>query len=152
MDYAPANPLQPLTNLKTCEDASPEACVKAVAGYAYDLQAAHYLDTWEAATAERRGFRFVFCEKAPPYGVSVVELHAGNDDADWMVTAFDKAREARRIWGRCLATNQWPGYPARIAEIGAPAWHVSRWENPAKPDADTLTRAAAWQAPIGDPA
>lgn len=155
IDYAPDDVLQPLYDVKTCDDASPEACIRAVTGYGYDLQAAFYLDVWHAATLQKRGFRFVFIEKAPPYGVSVIELHRGDDDADWMTAAHDKAAEARRIWGECLRTGRWPGYPAQVAVVGAPVWHVQRWEDrraAGKPSAQTLSRAAAWQAPHGDAA
>lgn len=124
IDNAPADPRLPLYDLKSTEDASPEACIRSVVNYGYDVQTAHYLAVWQAATGERRKMRFVFVEKTAPFEVSVVELHsADNDDADWMLTAHSKAGEARRIWCECLAADQWPGYPARVAVIGAPAWH-----------------------------
>ena len=157
VDNAPADPRLPLYDLKTIEDASPESCIRSVVAYGYDVQAAHYLATWRAATGEKRKMRFVFVEKSPPFEVSVVELHsAENDTADWMVTAYAKAAEARRIWGECLSTGQWPGYPARVAVIGAPAWHNQKWADrevgapvTRKPDAETLARATAWQQPQG---
>ena len=155
IDYAPADPRLPLIDIKTCEDASPEACVRSVASYGYDVQAAHYLATWEAATSERRGFRFVFIEKSPPHEVSVVDLHAGDDDADWMLTAHDKAREARLLWGDCLRSGQWPGYPSQVAVIGAPAWRTQQWaDRPRRADPSPKVLAAAhrWQAPHGDAA
>lgn len=155
VDYAPSDPRQPLIDIKTCEDASPAACVRSVAGYGYDVQAAHYLDVWRAATGERRGFRFVFIEKSPPHEVSVVELHQGDDDADWMLTAHDKAREARLLWRDCLSTGQWPGYPAAVAVVGAPAWHAQKWADrprAEKPSPETLAAAHRWQAPHGDAA
>lgn len=142
IDYAPDNPLEPLWDLKTCEDASPDACIRSVTGYGYDLQAAHYLDTWFAATLQKRGFRFAFVEKAPPYGVSVIELHAGDDDADWMLAAHDKASEARRLWGACLRTGHWPGYPAQVAVVGAPTFHVQKWEDRRAAGRPSPSRAA----------
>lgn len=157
VDNAPADPRLPLYDLKTTTDASPEACVRAVAAYGYDVQAAHYLATWKAATGEDRRFRFVFVEKEAPHEVSVVELlNAPGDDADWMHDAHAKAAEARRIWGECLAADQWPGYPAQVALIGAPIWHRKKWEDREtgmpvahKPTSQTIARAQAWQAPEG---
>jgi hypothetical protein len=157
VDNAPADARLPLYDLKSTEDASPEACIRSVVAYGYDVQAAHYLSVWEAATGERRKMRFVFIEKAAPFEVSVVELHNAPDDpADWMLTAYSKASEARRIWGECLTSNIWPGYPARVAIIGAPAWHNQKWADRAtgapisnKPDAATIARASAWQNPQG---
>lgn len=156
VDNAPADPRLPLYDFKTCEDASPEACVRHVANYGYDFQAAFYLDVWKAATGEDRRFRFVFVEKSPPHEVSVVELHDAPDhEADWMMTARSKTREARRIWRECLAANQWPGYPARVAIIGAPGWYNTAWAAreigapvfPTKPSAEALRKAMELQAP-----
>jgi hypothetical protein len=158
VDNAPADPRLPLYDFKTTTDASPEAVVRAVEAYGYDVQAAHYLDTWQAATGERRRFRFVFVEKEAPHEVSVVELHDAQDDpADWMATARSKAREARRIWGECLAADEWPGYPARVAVIGARSFHNQRWADretgmpvtTKKPTADALRAASQFMAPEG---
>lgn len=153
IDNAPADPRLPLYDLKSCEDASLEAVIASVARYGYDVQAAHYRDVWLTATGESRRFRFVFVEKAPPYEVAVVELHdKRGDEADWFDHAYAACRDARRIWGECLKSGTWPGYPPKVAVIGAPGWHVSRMDNraamrPQKPDEQTIERAAAWQAP-----
>ncbi len=169
VDNAPSDPRLPLYDLKTTTDASPEGAVKAVTGYGYDVQAAFYLDAWRAATGEARRMRFVLVEKTPPYAVAVVELYdheamvaagkttSGNEQSlasDWMIHARSKAAEARRIWGECLAANQWPGYPAQVAVIGQPGWHGAKWEGREigqpvikKPSGDTLLRAAQFQSP-----
>jgi hypothetical protein len=160
VDNAPLDPRLPLYDFKTTTDASPEGVVKAVAAYGYDVQAAFYLDTWRAATGEDRRFRFVFVEKEPPFEVAVVELYRKpGDEADWFDHANALARDARRIWGECLTSGQWPGYPARVAVIGAPGWHTAKMEARAmlkapsdKPTNETLARASAWQAPTGETA
>lgn len=143
-----------LVDLKTTEDASPDAIIRSVMSYGYDVQAAHYLDVWQAATGERRKMRFVFVEKAAPYGVSVVELHDSADsEADWMLTARSKAGEARRMWSECLAANIWPGYPAQIAVVGAPSFHNQKWADREVGSPvvtkEMIARAAAWQSPKG---
>ena len=146
----------PVYDLKTTTDASPEAVVRAVEAYGYDVQAAHYLDVLEAATGERRKMRFVFVEKNPPHEVSVVELRDEPDsEFDWMEDARSKAREARRIWRECTEAGQWPGYPAQIAIISARMFHRRRWEDRAigqpviadKPNAAALRAAREFQAP-----
>ena len=170
VDNAPADPRLPLIDIKSTTDASTDAVIASIARYGYDVQAAHYLDTWEAATGERRRFRFVFIEKEPPHEVAVVELYdheaavragratEGNEESlasDWMLDARSKAREARRIWGECLAADQWPGYPAQVAVVGAPSWHSKKWADreigrpviAQKPTAQSLAAAAAWQQP-----
>jgi len=158
VDNAPADPRLPLYDLKTTTDAHPDAIIRAVETYGYDVQAAHYLDTWEAATGEKRKFRFIFVEKTPPYACSVVQLHDDPDhEADWMLTARSKARECRRIWSECLAANVWPGYPAQVQIIGARGWDQKRWADKeigqpiiaAKPSAEALRSAAQFQKPEG---
>lgn len=156
IDYAPADASKPLYDIKTCEDASPDACARSVASYGYDTQARWYLDAWKAATGEDRRFRFVFVEKSPPHEVSVIELDANaENDTDWMLDAASKCSEARRVWRECLDANQWPGYPSRVALIGAPGWYRQSWAAreigqpviPSKPSAAALKAARAAQAP-----
>lgn len=154
IDNAPADPGRPLYDLKTTTDASPDAVIRAVETYGYDVQAAHYLDVWETVTGERRAFRFVFVEKDPPHEVAVVQLHDDpDDDADWMADARSKCREARRIWRECLEVGHWPGYPVQVAIIGARTFHRQRWADReigqpiTKPTQAALDRARAWQAP-----
>lgn len=146
-----------LIDFKTTTDASPEACMRAVCNYGYDVQARHYLDVWHAVTGEKRSFRFVFQEKEPPFEVSVVELMDDPSlDGDWMLDAASKIREARFLWQRGLKTGEWPGYPAKIARIEAPVWHRKAWADRAvqhtteqKPTAEAVARATAWQSPEG---
>lgn len=140
-----------LIDFKTTTDATPDACMRAAATYGYDVQIAHYLDVWHAITGERRRMILVFQEKDPPFEISVVELHSGDDDADWMASAYDKARMARVLWRRCLDRGEWPGYPRLVARVGAPTWHTAKWEN-RDPSRETLDRARKWQAPRGDAA
>jgi PDDEXK-like domain of unknown function (DUF3799) len=156
VDNAPSDPRLALLDLKTTTDASPEAVIRSVASFGYDRQLAFYRDVWEAATGERRKVRLVMVEKEPPYACSVVELYdKANDEADWFTQATAANREAIRIWGECLTSGHWPGYPARVAVIGAPGWHLTkmgdRAERAPKPSTETLARATAWQAPEGVP-
>jgi len=143
-------------DLKTCEDASTDAVIRAVERYGYDVQAAHYLATLEAATGQRRKMRFIFVEKSPPYEVAVVELYDDpSHEADWMTAARSKAAEARRIWAECLSSGDWPGYPRRVQIIGARGWEQARWEQkmaekpqqPDKPTREALRAAYEAQAP-----
>lgn len=155
IDSAPADPRIPLRDLKSCEDASPDACIRAVETYGLDVQAAHYLDVWKAATGEDRRFEFVFVEKTEPFEVCVVRLlDDPAAEADWMLSARSKIAEARRIWRECLEANHWPGYPRRIAIIGARSFYLQRWAEretgqpiPSKPSAAALRASHAAQAP-----
>lgn len=129
-------------DIKTTTDASADAVIRSVEAYGYDVQAAHYLATLEAATGQRRKMRFIFVEKMPPFEVSVIELHdAPGDESDWMVVARDQAAEARRRWVRCLRTNIWPGYPRAVQIVGARGWKQARWEQQAADRTDNPSPA-----------
>lgn len=142
-DNAPAG-VKYLLDLKTTAGSvHPDELVKAVVNMRYDVPAVHYPQVWNAATREERHMRFVFVSK--PAGekkknrlpqVGMVELYndgemrAASDyaqdemySADWIADATRDVERARRIFRRCLDTGEWPGYPARTALIGAPAWH-----------------------------
>lgn len=154
IDNAPADPRLPLYDLKTTTDASPEALAKTVATYGYDLQAAHYLAVWKAATGEDRRFRIIFVEKEAPFGVQVAELYRKpGDEADWFDHADALAADARRIWGECLTANRWPCYEPKVAIIGAPTWHLTKMEDRSgraamrKPSPEALAAAMKAQAP-----
>ena len=155
VDFAPADQRLPLVDFKTCEDASPEACRRSVESYGYDLQMAHYLAVWEAATGEKRSFLFVFQEKSPPHEIGVVRLLSSpGHSADWLEDGMQKAAFARETWGRCLAESQWPGYPGAIIEIGAAPYYRQKWQDTAARavvaksiSSETLDRASAWQKP-----
>lgn len=99
---------------------------------------------------------FIFTEKEGPYDCSVIDLDRDPvSEADGMGNARSGAIEARRLWRECTVNGNWPGHPARRATIGAPNWHVTKWERrglnrftAVSPD----TRAAVHedQKPIGE--
>ncbi len=152
IDNAPEDPGQPLYDFKTTTDASPEACTRAVLNYGYDVQAQFYREVWRAATGEDRGFRFIFQEKTPPFEVAVVEI-----DSEALEMAARKTRRAREIWGNCLRSDYWPGYPVGVQRVGLPAWFHERWldresaeaDHRRRVGADILDFAARWQSPQG---
>jgi hypothetical protein len=74
-------------DIKTCQDATPEAFAKTIASYRYDLQASHYLSGL-TSNGIGWGMRFVFIavETASPYRVRCYEMC--DDD-------FDKANDDR---------------------------------------------------------
>lgn len=94
IDYAPEDPRLPLWDLKSTTDASPEAVMRHVMTYGYDIQAAHYTEVWKAATGEERRFRFVFVEKDAPHECCVIELSSET----MMMMALKRTLRAREIW------------------------------------------------------
>lgn len=122
IDNVPLDARLPIYDFKTCENASPEACQKAILNYGYDVQAEHYRQVWQAATGEDRVFRFVFQEKTKPHEVCVIEL-----GADTLLIARKKIARAREMWGLCMQANQWPGYPLGVHRVDLPSWAIERW-------------------------
>jgi hypothetical protein len=150
IDNAPEDPSLPLYDFKTCEDASPEACIRAVMNYGYDVQAAHYVDCWKGATGETRAFRFIFQEKPRPHEICVIEL-----DYDAMVMGKKRITRAREMWRICTTQNHWPGYPAGVHQLPLPEFYQSKWleresaeaEHKQRTGADIIEAAHRWQSP-----
>lgn len=120
-DNVPADPALPIYDYKACEDSRPDACLKSILNYGYDVQAEHYLAVWKAATGEDRQFVFIFQEKPQPNEITLIRLSGSFRDVGQM-----RAARARHIWAECVSTNNWPGYPAGIHEVDAPAWLIER--------------------------
>lgn len=150
IDNVPLDARLPIYDFKTCENASPEACQKAILNYAYDVQAEHYRQVWHAATGEDRVFRFVFQEKSAPHEVCVIEL-----GADTLLIARKKIARAREMWGICMQNAQWPGYPLGVHRVDLPTWAIERWleresyeaDHKRQIGADILLAAMQLQAP-----
>lgn len=150
IDNAPADPRAPLYDFKTTMDASPEAAMRSIMNYGYDVQAAHYLDTWKAATGEDRLFRFIFQEKEAPYEVAVIEV-----GPDSLAMGRKKIRRAREMWVNCTEADNWPGYPAGVHRIELPEFFHSKWLERESVEADFKSRTGVdildasrqWQSP-----
>lgn len=121
LDNVPEPETRPILDFKTCEDASPEACLKAILNYGYDVQAEHYRAVWKAATGQDRPFVFIFQEKSAPYEVTLIKLSGSFEHY-----AQRRAAKARKIWGECIRSNNWPGYPIGMHEVDPPAWLIER--------------------------
>ena len=98
-----------IVDLKTTVNANPADFDRIAWTYLYEQQAAWYLD--EVARAgimpDEDRLLFVNVEKSPPYLVSVTEL-----DAEALRIGRERNREAIDTFARCIATGEWPGYPA----------------------------------------
>lgn len=86
--------------------------------HGYDLQATLALrGTRHLNLASRSIFVFLVQEIEPPYAVSLVSL-----SPEWLEIADEQLRTAMSLWKRCLRTNHWPSYPARVAYLDMPAY------------------------------
>lgn len=101
-----------VVDLKTCEDASPAAFARSVAGYRYHVQAAHYL----AGTQAKR-FLFVAVEKKAPHAVAVYEL-----DIESLTQGHSLRERDLQTYASCLEFGLWPGYPEQVQTLALPKW------------------------------
>lgn len=107
-----------VVDLKSTEDASPEAFAKSCANYRYHVQEAFYRDGVAAATGQvLKGFIFVVVEKSPPHAVACYRLQ------DWDVDLGRRIykRDLRRL-AECNWAQDFPGYSDKILRINLPAW------------------------------
>jgi len=101
-----------IIDLKTTQDASPQAFGKSVAQFRYHVQAAWY----QRITGINR-FIFIAVEKEAPFGVACYELDQqaidlGNEIIDSQLSLF---RE-------CQHLNSWPCYASTVQSLSLPAW------------------------------
>lgn len=111
-------------DLKTTVDASLREFEKSVARYQYDVQAAWYTDTYEAATGDTgSAFVFIAVEKGPPFLTAVYQL-----PLQWAEMGSVKAKRARQLFNACTLSNHWPGYPEEVQLLTPPTWTVYEFE------------------------
>lgn len=106
-----------LIDLKTAQDASPQAFARDVARYRYHVQAALYSDAAEIVSGQLPEFAFLVVEKTAPHAVAVYTLDAA---------ALDRGRELYRrdieTWRRCNEAGRWPSYSEGVATLSLPRW------------------------------
>ena len=110
-----------IVDLKTAQDASPDAFARTAANFGYHAQAAYYLDGLRRLgyCDEQAVFLFVVVEKTAPFGVAVYAL-----DDEAIEAGRTQYTEAWDLYRRCRAKNEWPGYPGsqRIETLSLPRW------------------------------
>lgn len=109
--------LKCLVDVKTCQDASREACSRLIFNYGYHCQLAFYKMLAEANGLPVESCVLIFVEKSAPHGVaayylSETALAAGQETAENLLDRYIT----------CSGRNQWPGYPDVISEISLPRW------------------------------
>lgn len=107
-----------IADLKTTEDASPEAFARSVAKYRYQVQGSYYSDGWTAATGQPvDSFLFVAVEKTPPFACAVYELDATALEYGRMLYQRDLMTLAQ-----CKCERRWPAYSDNIETLSLPRW------------------------------
>lgn len=115
--------------------ANPAAFSRTLFDKGYHLQAALYRRAVFKLTDVLPEFEFVVVETEPPYALSIVGL-----DPASLAFADEQLDHALAIWKRCLATNQWPGYPTRTAYAEVPGYLVAQWQERSYWDAELQAR------------
>ena len=127
LDMADAGLTTILDYKTTSGSARIEAATARLFGMGYHFQAAFYergLNVLQPENAGRRRFVFLFQEIEAPYACQLVEL-----DEATMTIARKQVMHAIALWRRCVADNQWPGYPAAVQRATMPAWLQQQWLN-----------------------
>ena len=112
------NQMTIMLDLKSAEDARPDAFMKSAWNYGYFHQHIWYRDCFEKATgAPPDLFLLAPFEKEPPYAVKLYE-----PAEDSLERASQDNRRALRLLADCLEKNQWPSYSTDIERLHMPAW------------------------------
>lgn len=114
-----------IIDLKTTDDATPEAFAKTIVNYKYHLQAAYYLDVVKSAGLQADHFIFAVIEKTPPFEMALYYLSPRTIEAGRVLY-----QSALETYASCLAEESWPGLPEEIMELEAPEWHLRKFGNP----------------------
>lgn len=108
-----------LVDVKTAAygKATKSAFEREAANYDYPMQAAHYIDGYEALTGKRVPFLFLVVEKEPPYMVRVFQLSEYDLEA-----GRERIREARRLFAD-YESNGYPDDSTDIHTLTLPGWY-----------------------------
>jgi len=106
----------------TSGSAHPDQIARNMFRDGWDIQAAFYIRGVKACCSVTPQFRFVVQETFTPYALSVLGL---NTDA--LGLANEKVERAIDVFGKCLNSGQWPGYPAFVCAAELPAWENHKW-------------------------
>lgn len=106
-----------IVDYKTTASADPDEFVRSAIRYGYHGQHAWYVDLAEMLDLGSLRMEFLLQEKEPPYLVAVVDL-----PPDMVTAGRARNREAIEVFARCLAADDWPGYPAETVTLTTPRW------------------------------
>ena len=105
----------------TGRDASPDTISRNVIDD-WEIQEAFYRRGLKKLTGNDAQFRFICQENTEPYALSVVGF---GPDYQWM--GDSKVEYAIRVFGKCLKSGSWPGYPDRVCFPILPKWAEDAW-------------------------
>lgn len=102
-----------ITDLKSTRDARPDPFMHSIERFGYDVQAAWYLDTWNAASKDQKEiYLLIAVENIAPYCVWVHRL-----SKEYIAQGRAKYLGLLNKYAECATKNEWPGYPVEITTL-----------------------------------
>jgi len=122
-----------IVDLKTAADCSPN-CVgkpdefsKQLFSLDYDMQAAYYLDLWNAAQPDDPKTDFVFIVFDWDEEVEMVGIRVLRCDETVIKSGRDKYIEALAKWIECESSGHWPGYSESVEMLSIPEYAARKY-------------------------
>lgn len=118
VDWLP-NSHAAIVDLKTTSDASERAFTKKAYDLGYHIQAAFYLDLWNALmpSEPRSAFFFVVVENTSPFAVNVFEC-----SPEFVALGRQHYQQALALFARCSNENYWPAYAPTVHQLNLPRY------------------------------
>ena len=108
-----------IIDVKTTDDARPEAFASTCVTYGYDLSAAMYCDGFQQhyGTDEPPLFLLLVVERDAPFAVACYEC-----SPEMLDKGNEKYRKAMQLLADSTASGEWPGYDDGIQLLNLPKW------------------------------
>jgi hypothetical protein len=106
-----------LTDLKTAMCADWREFSRSAANLAYHMQAAMYVDGFEACTGESLPYTFIVVENSAPHAVAVYRL-----DETAIRAGRQRYKSALALYKTCVQTGVWSGYATELQTLDLPRW------------------------------
>ena len=108
-----------IIDVKTTDDARPEAFARTCVTYGYDLSAAMYCDGFQThyGTDEPPLFLLLVVERDAPHAVACYEC-----SPEMLDKGSEKYRKALDLLTICRLSEEWPGYDSGIQLLNLPKW------------------------------
>ena len=108
-----------IIDVKTTVDASERGFMRRAYDLGYHIQAALYLDLWNALmpTEPRTEFYFVAVESSKPYAVNVFKA-----SQEFLAKGREDYKAALTLYAQCVKNDSWPAYSQEVKELGLPKY------------------------------
>ena len=110
-----------IVDVKTTVDASERGFMRRAYDLGYHIQAALYLDLWNALmpTEPRTEFYFIAVENFAPYAVNVFKA-----SAEFLSKGREDYKAALTLYAACVKADNWPAYSQEVKELGLPKYAI----------------------------